>query len=73
MNTRNKEDKGGNVYASIVAERNLRNFALVNSHLLLEKTTEDVQNKTWHRCPGSLRKAISYYLPLCLIKGIILI
>lgn len=42
MNTRNKQDEGGNVYASIVAERNLRNFALVNSHLLLEKTTDDV-------------------------------
>lgn len=46
MNTRNKQDKGGNVYASIVAERNLRNFALVNSHLLLEKTIDDMQSKT---------------------------
>lgn len=44
MNTRNKQDKGGNVYASTVAERNLRNFPLVNSHLLLEKTNVDVQS-----------------------------
>lgn len=66
MNTRNKQDKGENVYASIVAERNLRNFALVNSHLLLEKTTNDVQSKMWDRCPGSLRKAITiiFYLHL---------
>lgn len=44
MNPRNKQDKGKNVYASTVAERNLRNFALGNSHLLLEKTTDDVQS-----------------------------
>lgn len=45
MNTRNKQDKGENVYASIVAERNVTDFAPVNSHLLLEKTTDDMQSK----------------------------
>lgn len=67
MNTRNKQDKGGNVYASIVAERNLRNFALVNSHLLLEKTIDDMQSKTWDRCPGSLRKAITIIIYLYIL------
>lgn len=50
--------RGGNVYASTVAERNVRNFAVVNSPLLLEKmTTDDVQNKISGLCPDSMRRA----------------
>lgn len=44
MNIRNKQDKGGHMYASTAAKRNLKNFPLMNSHLLLEKTNVDVRS-----------------------------
>lgn len=55
---------------ALLLKKMCKNFALVNSHLLLEKTTTDnVQSKTADTCPEkSLRRAIVVIIYLYILQ-----